>query len=155
MKPGYTGPQTEAEFIAEVKACPRAHGWMGGGTVGGGDPDDADREPEMVQVRISIELLDEDGELDESINAQSQDMDREKACGAIRRLREEWHRAISDEPSPMITVDDVADNYARGRDDERSAIASYYAELFQRAPFSVGDMLSDIRRNQHQKERID
>ena len=50
-----------------------------------------------------------------------------------------------------ITVDDVADNYARGRDDEREAIATYYAELFQRAPFSVGDMLSDIRRNQHQK----
>jgi len=50
-----------------------------------------------------------------------------------------------------ITVDDVADNYARGRDDEREAIATYYAELFQRAPFSVGDMLSDIRRNQHHK----
>ena len=22
MKPGYTGPQTEAEFVAEVEACP-------------------------------------------------------------------------------------------------------------------------------------
>ena len=50
-----------------------------------------------------------------------------------------------------VTVDDVADNYIRGRDDEREAITTYYAELFQRAPFSVGDMLSDIRRNQHQK----
>ena len=50
-----------------------------------------------------------------------------------------------------IMLDAVADNYARGRDDERAAIAAYYAELFQRAPFSIGDMLSDIRRNQHQK----
>jgi hypothetical protein len=36
MKPGYTGPQTESEFIAEVEACPRPRGYMGGGTVGGG-----------------------------------------------------------------------------------------------------------------------
>jgi len=25
MKPGYTGPQTESEFIAEVEACPQPH----------------------------------------------------------------------------------------------------------------------------------
>jgi hypothetical protein len=82
----------------------RSRGYMGGDVAGGADVDDADREPELVQVRIGIELLDEDGELDESLNAQSQDMDREKACGVIRRLRKEWHRAISDEPSTGCRV---------------------------------------------------
>jgi hypothetical protein len=38
-------------IYAEVEACPRPRGYMGGGTVGGGDPDDADREPECEECR--------------------------------------------------------------------------------------------------------
>jgi hypothetical protein len=53
MKSGYTGPQTEAEFIAEVEACPRPRGYMGGGTVGGGDPDDADRAPNVPPTTVA------------------------------------------------------------------------------------------------------
>ena len=38
-----------ARFLADRGESPR--GYMGGGTVGGGDPDDADREPECEVCR--------------------------------------------------------------------------------------------------------
>lgn len=69
---------------------------------------------------------------------------RDRVRAAFKRMRQ-----VASE----IMLDAVADNYARGREDEREAIVTYYAELFQRAPFSVADMLSDIRRNQHWKAR--
>ena len=55
--------------------------------------------------------------------------------------------------TPELAVDEYR-AYWRGRVDERERIAVYYAELFRRAPFSVADMLSDIRRNQHHLAEI-
>ena len=67
---------------------------------------------------------------------------RDRVRAAFKHLRE---------IATDTMLDAAADNYAKGRQDERERIVEYYTELFQRAPFSVADMLSDIRREQHQK----
>ena len=84
------------------------------------------------------------------------------SCGCDIRRRAGWMGNVNgpgcdpdvgpDDPNantPEPAVDEYR-AYWRGRVDERERIAIYYAELFKRAPFSVADMLSDIRRNEHQ-----
>lgn len=122
-------------------------GWMGGGTVGGGDPDDADRAPECEACRGAEQPCAKcipptpypEAFVKPIPMLPMTEAARLKAKEAIRKLRERDNDIMLDA------------NYVRGREHERERIIAYYTELFQRAPFSVSDMLSDIRRNQHHK----